>query len=170
MRTLCRDLARSIPRATRINRGKLNLGGVAEQALESNADRVVILDRWKGGPGKVELFRVGSWGLTPVPPIFYIAGVRLRREFEAVTRPPHDLVVTTPPECPPETEKIAESLASFLQIPVSTVEEAASKYSTSMHVSSGPSSLTRITFLLLPEAVEVGPSLTLSHTAWETRG
>ncbi len=169
MRTLCRDLAHSIPRATRINRGKLNLSGVAEKALESNADRIVILDRWKGGPGKVEFFQVGSGGLTPVPPMFYVAGVRLQREFKAGIRPPRDLVVTTPPEGPPETEKIAESLASFLQIPVSTVAEAASKYPASMHVSSGPSGLTQITFLLLPEALEVGPRLTLSHTAWEIR-
>ncbi|RLI44046.1 Brix domain containing protein, partial [Candidatus Bathyarchaeota archaeon] len=69
IRTFCRDLARSIPNVVRVNRGKLSLDGVAERAIEFDADRVVIINRWKGGPGKIELFEVGQEGLVLVPPI-----------------------------------------------------------------------------------------------------
>ncbi|MFQ5836261.1 MAG: Brix domain containing protein, partial [Candidatus Bathyarchaeia archaeon] len=81
IRTFCRDLARSIPNVVRVNRGKLSLDGIAEKALEFNADRVVIVDRWKGGPGKIEFFKIGQEGLVPVPPIMYVASIKLQREF-----------------------------------------------------------------------------------------
>ena len=169
IRTLCHDLARSIPKALRVNRGKMSLDGVAEKALELNADRVIIVNRWKGGPGKIELFQVGLGGLNPVPPLLYIAGVRLQREFKVRTRPVQSLAVTTVPEAPPETAKIADSLANFLKAPLSSMREAVSKYRASMHISSNASERTEITFLLLPEAVEAGPRITLSHTLWENR-
>jgi len=170
MRALARDLARSIPHAIRVNRGKMSLEGVAERALEAEAGRVILLERWKGGPGRVRLFRVGSGGLALVPPVLRLAGVRLQREFEARTRPTRSLVVTVPSEAPPETRRIAEALADFLGVSASTMGEAAPERSVSMHVSPDPSHRARITFLLLPEAVEVGPRLTLSHVDWEARG
>lgn len=169
MRTLCRDLARSIPKAFRVNRGKMSLDGVAEKALELNADRVVILNRWKGGPGKIELFQVGSGGLSPVPPLLYVAGVRLQREFKKRTGPIKSIAVTTTPEASPEVVKIAESLANFLRAPLSSVGEAVSRYQASMRLSSNASGHIQITFLLFPEAVEAGPRITLSHALWEKR-
>jgi len=170
IRALARDLARSIPHAIRVNRGKMSLEGVAERALEAEAGRVILLERWKGGPGMVRLFRVGPGGLTGVFPVLRLAGVRPQREFKARTRPTRPLVVTIPPEASPETRRIAEALADFLGVSASTVGEAAPGRSTSLHVSPDPSHRGRITFLLLPEAVEVGPRLTLSHVAWEARG
>ena len=56
IRTLCRELAHVIPNAVRVNRGKLSLDGVAERALEFGADHVIIIDRWKGGPGEIQFF------------------------------------------------------------------------------------------------------------------
>lgn len=43
IRKFCHDVERSIPDVIRINRGKLNLDGIAEKALELNADRVIII-------------------------------------------------------------------------------------------------------------------------------
>jgi len=52
IRSFCHDFASCLPNIVRINRGKLNLDGIVEKTLEINADRVVIIDRWKGGLGK----------------------------------------------------------------------------------------------------------------------
>jgi len=166
IRTLCQDLARSIPKVVRINRGKLSLDGVAERALELNADRVIVVDRWKGGPGKIKLFRVEPAGLTPVPPLMYVAGIRLQREFKAGTKAVRSLVVTTAPENPPEVAKIAENLSNFLNFPMSSINEAASKYQASMHVSYNASGRVQITFMLLPQMVEVGPRIAVSSVVW----
>jgi len=169
IRTLCHDLARSIPNVVRINRGKLSLDGIAEKALELNADRVIVVDRWKGGPGKIELFRVEPAGLTPVIPLMYVAGIRLQREFEAKTKAVRSLAVTTAPENPPEITKIAENLSNFLNFPLSSIDEAASKYQASMHVLRNASGRIQITFMLLPQMVEIGPRITISRVVWENQ-
>jgi len=169
VRTLCHDLARSIPNVVRINRGKLSLDGIAERALELNADRVIVVDRWKGGPGKIELFRVESAGLTPVPPLMYVAGIKLQREFEAGTKVLRSMAVTTAPENPSEVTKIAENLSNFLNFPIFSIDEAASKFQASMHVSYNASGRIQITFMLLPQMVEIGPRITISRVVWENQ-
>ena len=167
IRTLCHDFAHSIPNIIRINRGKLNIDGIAERAVELNADRIVVIDRWKEGLGKIKLFRIEPTGLIPVPPLMYVAGVRLQREFEAETKHVRSIVVTTEPENPPETVRIAECLSDFFNLPRLSVDEAATKYQASMHVSFNASQRIQITFMLLPQMIEIGPRITLSRLVWE---
>ncbi len=167
IRTLCRELARVIPNTVRVNRGKLSLDGVAERALELGADRVIIFDRWKGGPGKIQFFHAGAEGLTPVPPALYVSGVRLQREFKKRMRKIRSLALTVSPEGSSQTEKLAEALSNFLKVPKSTEKYVPSAYRASMYVSSDVSGSVQITFMLPPEGVEVGPRITLSHLVWE---
>ncbi len=167
IRTLCRELARVIPNAVRVNRGKLSLDGVAERALEFGADRAIILDRWKGGPGKIQFFHTGSEGLIPVPPTLYVSGVRLQREFKTKVRKNRPLTLTASSEGSSQTEKLAEALSNFLKVPKSTEERIPSAYWASMHISSDASGSVQITFRFIPEGVEVGPRITLSHLVWE---
>lgn len=167
IRTLCHDFVRSVPNVVRINRGKLNLDGIAERAVELNMDRIVVIDRWKGGPGKIKLFRIEPTGLFSVPPLMYVAGVRLQREFEAKTKHVRSLVVTTKPGNPPETVRIAERLSDFFNLPRLSIDEAATKYQASMYISLNASRRTQITFMLLPQMVEIGPRITLSKLVWE---
>ena len=167
IRTLCHDFTRSVPNIVRINRGKLNLDGIAERAVELDADRIVVIDRWKGGPGKIKLFRIEQTGLFSVPPLIYVAGIRLQREFEAKTKHVRSLVVTTDSEKPPETIRIAERFSDFFNLPKLSIDEAATKYQASMHVSLNASYHTQITFTLLPQMVEIGPRITLSKLVWD---
>ncbi|MEM2935881.1 MAG: hypothetical protein QW231_01745 [Candidatus Bathyarchaeia archaeon] len=169
IRTLCRELAHLIPNAVRINRGKLNLDGVAERALEFGTDRVIIFDRWKGGPGKIQFFSAGSEGLIPLPPTLYVSGVRLQREFKTKVRKIRPITLTVSPEGSSQTEKLAEALSNFLKVPKSTEENVPSTHRASMRISSDASGSVQITFRLLPEGVEVGPRITLSHVSWETQ-
>ena len=167
IRTLCHDFAHSVPNIVRINRGKLNLDGIAERVVELNADRIVIIDRWKGGPGKIKLFRMEPTSLFSVPPLMYVAGVRLRREFDAKTKHVRSLVVTTERENPPETVRIAERLSDFFNLSMLSIDEAAAKYQASMHVSLDGSRRTQITFMFLPQMVEIGPRISISKLVWE---
>jgi rRNA maturation protein Rpf1 len=167
IRTLCHDFTRYVPNVFRINRGKLNLDGIAERAVELNADRIVVINRWKGGPGKIKLFRIEPNGLITVPPLMYVASVRLQREFEVKTKHVRSLVVTTEPENPPEIVRVAERLSDFFNLPRLSIDEAARKYQASMHVSLNASRRTQITFMLFPQMVEIGPRITLSKLVWE---
>ena len=170
MRTLCHDLTRSIPNLVRINRGKLNLEGIAEKAFELNADRVILIDRWKGGLGKIKLFQAGPEGLILLPPLIFVRDILLQRELKGVRyKILHSLTITTSLENSPQVIKVAESLSSFLNVPVSTMDMAASRYDAAMHVSSGALNQIQITFMF-PQAMEIGPRITISQVVWEVRG
>lgn len=167
MRTFCHDLARSIPNTVRINRGKLSLTEVAEKALENNAGKVIIVDRWKGGPGKINLFKVNSEGLEAVAPLIYLKGVRLQRTFgRARVKPVHSLALVLP-EKTNEMFRLGKALSNFLGIPTLSMEKAAENFQAAMIFSLDSAKRTRVSFILLPERVEVGPRMTLSHVIWE---
>jgi U3 small nucleolar ribonucleoprotein protein IMP4 len=171
IRTFCRDLARSIPNVVRINRGKLSLDGIAEKTLELNANQVIIVDRWKGGPGKIEFFKIGQEGLVSFPPIMYVSSIKLQRELDKVkAKPVRSLIITTSSEKSDEIIRIARSLSNFLNVPLSQMDKAVSKSKTSMHILTDDLHRTQVTFMLfIPENVEIGPRITLSHVAWEIK-
>jgi len=167
IRTFCRDLVSSIPDVVRVNRGKMSLDGVAERAIELEADRVVVVDRWRGGPGKINLFQIGSTGLKSVPPLMLIGGIRLRREFKEVTRRNRSSAITMKPEDSAELERVAGRMSQFFDLPVLSVDEAARKHGASMHFSFDSSRHIQITFMRLQRMVEIGPRVTLSKLIWE---
>jgi len=167
IRSFCRDFVNSIPDVVRVNRGKMSLDGVAERAIEVDADRVVVVDRWRGGLGKINLFRISSTGLKSVPPRMLITGIRLRREFEEVTRRARSSAITMEPEDSPELERIAERLSQYFDLPVLSLDEADKRQRASMHFSFDSSRRLQITFMRLQRMVEIGPRVTLSKLVWE---
>jgi len=159
IRTFCNNLTRVMPSIVRVNRGKMSIGEVAEKALEYGADRVVIVDRWQGGPGKIEFFHVGSSGLVHVPPILYVAGIRLQREFAPTKlKRVHSLVIT---QSVHNSVQIVDSLAKFFSLPILLEKEALSKYQVTMRISHDATGRVQITFMQLPQKVEIGPRITL---------
>jgi len=79
MRTLCREICHNLPFAVRINRGKLNIEGIAEKSLEHSAEKVMIIERWKFGLGKIQLFNLKPERLKKVPPTIYLRNAKFRR-------------------------------------------------------------------------------------------
>jgi U3 small nucleolar ribonucleoprotein protein IMP4 len=167
IRTLCKDLANVIPQAVRVNRGKMSLDDVAEKAIELEADRVIVVDRWHGGPGRINFFQITPTGLRPVPPPMVIAGIRFRREFKEGTKRIKSSVITVDPVDSSELQRIADHLSQFLGLPVLSVDEASGKNVVSMHLSFGTSRRPQISFLQLQRIVEIGPRVTLSKLVWE---
>ena len=167
IRTFCRDLANSIPDAVRINRGKMSLDGVAEKAIEVEADKVVVVDRWQGGPGRISLYRLGSSGLYFVPPLMLIKGIRLRREFKNVKKRGQSSVITFSPENSSALENIAGQLSQFFGLPFYSLDDATEKYVAAMHLSFDRSGCLQLTFKRLQRMVEIGPRVTLSKLIWD---
>ncbi|MEM3730623.1 MAG: hypothetical protein QXG27_00685 [Candidatus Bathyarchaeia archaeon] len=171
MRTLCRDLSHTLPNIIRINRGKLSLEGLAETALNFNASKVAVVDRWKGGPGKIEFFIVKHGVLERIPPLVYVRGVKFRRDFGENMpkgRRIKSLAISASSKENFEIKRFEGFLSEFLQIPISSIENAVGERRDAiMQVLMDHTNHLVVTFRLVPEMVEVGPKITISHLIWE---
>lgn len=164
MRTFCNDLAHVLPSLLRVNRGKMSTDEVAEKALEYDAERVVIVDRWHGGWGSIKFFQVDESGLASVLPVIHVAGVRLRREFSVSgVKPALSLAVSEPSE---KVLMAADALSKFFGIPLSSSDEAIGSGSTVVYVSVDMPNKIVITFMVVPNHVEVGPRIVVSRMEW----
>ena len=167
IRTFCNDIARVIPNIVRVNRGKMSTNDLAEKALETNADRAVIVDRWERGIGKIEFFQLSSEGLASVPPILFIVDVRLQREIaQTRLKPIHSLAMIQPTPTS-NSVQLADALAEFFNVPTLSEKEATSNHQAAIHISRNAKERVQVTFTQLPNMVEVGPRMTLGRVEWE---
>jgi len=148
----------------------MSFESLAEKALELDADRAILVDRWKGGPGKIEFFRLKE-GLKLVPPLIYLKGVKLRREFETEIRRVQAVAIAASSDKDIELQKLADALSDFLQLPkkdVQTLKQTQkAKRKTALYVSRGKDGQIQLTFMLVPAWVEAGPRMRLSHLIWD---
>ncbi|MGC9345405.1 MAG: hypothetical protein ACP5ER_01250 [Candidatus Bathyarchaeales archaeon] len=155
----------------RINRGKLSLEGIAEKALELDAEKAVIVDRWKGGLGKIQFFRISEKGLDAVPPLIYVRDIKLRRDFRGNMpkgRRIKSVAMASSRKAPLEVKRLEKALSEFFGIPILPFDEVVNrKYDAAMRISADLSNCIIITFKLMPKLVEVGPRLRVSHLVWE---
>jgi rRNA maturation protein Rpf1 len=166
IRTFCRDLAYSIPDVVRVNRGKMSLDGVGEKAIELDADKIIIVDRWQGGPGKISLFQISN-GLKPVMPTMLLSNMRLKRELNERTSRICASVITIAPNIPSALKQAAESLSKFLHLPLLSLGDTVDCHRASLHFSVDSSQKLNATFMLLGQLLEIGPRLTLSRLIWD---
>jgi U3 small nucleolar ribonucleoprotein protein IMP4 len=169
IRTFCRDLANSIPDIIRVNRGKMSLDGVAEKAIEVNADHVIIVDRHHSTSGTINLFQVLSNGLKPVPPVILLSGICLQRELKEGTKRQCSSVITIKPKDLAELKQFAWQMSRFLGLPILSMDKAIENHRVSMHFLLDFSRRLQVTFMILNRMVEIGPRLTLSRLVWEVR-
>jgi rRNA maturation protein Rpf1 len=171
MRTLCRDISYTFPYVVQINRGKLSLEGIAEKALELDVEKVMVVDRWKGGPGKMEFFEVRQGGLEGAPPIIYLRSVKFRRDFGEKmpkVRRIKSVAMAVSSKENFEVKKTENALSAFFVVPTLSFEEAVnSKYDVVMQILTDSSNRITITFKLVPELAEVGPRIEISYLVWE---
>ncbi|MGB9778449.1 MAG: hypothetical protein ACP5LB_01615 [Candidatus Bathyarchaeia archaeon] len=170
MRTLCREICHNLPFAVRINRGKLNLEGIAEKSLEHGAEKVMIIERWKFGLGKIQLFNVKPEGLKKVQPTIYVHNAKFRRNLAEETmkgRKIKSLAIAVSQHENSEVKKLEKALSDFFAIPVFSFREAINrKCDAAMQIKINPRKDLIITFMLLPEMVEVGPQIWVSRIDW----
>jgi len=166
VRTLCRDLAYVIPSLKRVNRGKMSLHDVGEKAVDVGADKVLIIDRWKGGPGRMRFFEVKE-GLSQVPPQLYIRGVKLRRDFK-IRKPSSHRLFIGDLEKALEVRRLGEMFSRFFELPIIELNEMDSHDNFMiMRLSPDLNHTIRVSFYLMPKNLEVGPRIRISHAVWE---
>lgn len=170
VRSLCNDLARSIPGLVKINRGKMSLFDLAEKAVQMNIGKIIVVDRWKGGPGRIRFFRIIDGKIGEKSPRLYVSGVRLRRELGASEKNDQKIIrrifLDSTEIGGSEVEKLASSLSEFFEIPILKIEETPSIYDVYLRFTRCEDCLTCISFYTLPSNAEIGPRIKISHVAW----
>lgn len=171
VRSLCNDLACSIPGLVRVNRGKTSFFDLAEKAVQMKIEKIVVIDRWKGGPGRIRLLRIIDGKMRECAPRLYISGIKLKREFTASKEISRKLVKCVFLDLGEisnvEVERLASSLSEFFEVPTFKVEEAPSNYDAYLRFTSGEDCLACISFHALPSNAEIGPRIKISHVAWQ---
>jgi len=166
IRTLCKDLAHAIPSLKKVNRGKMSLYEAGEKAIDIGADKMLIIDRWKGRPGRIRFFEVKE-GISQIPPQLYICGVKLRRDFKTERTSSHRLFIEDSNEAP-EIQRLSEMFSRFFELPIIELEKTEGHGDfVVMRLSLEPDSIIRVSFYLMPKKMEVGPRIRISHAVWE---
>jgi len=171
MRTFCRDISHTFSNIVRINRGKLSLEGIAEKALELGAEKVMVIDRWKEGSGRIRFFRISGRGLDVIPPLIYMKSIKLRRDFGENMpkgRRVKSVAIMSPRKVPLEVKKVESALSEIFGPRILSFDEVVNrKHDAAMQISADPSNYIVVTFKLIPELVEIGPRIKISHLTWE---
>jgi rRNA maturation protein Rpf1 len=174
MRTLCRDISCTFPNVQRINRGKLSLEGIIERALEFNAAKVVIVERWVQGTVKIQLFEIRQSNLAGILPIIYVHNVKFRSDFVEKAhkdRRTKAIAIAGSSNENFDVKRLENVLSNFFEIPIIPIEEVIrSKHDAVMQILIDSSNRIAITFSIVPELIEIGPQIAMSHLVWELKG
>jgi rRNA maturation protein Rpf1 len=174
MRTLCKDISCTFSNVQRINRGKLSLEGIIERTLEFNAAKVAIVERWVQGTAKIQLFEIRQSSLVGLPPTIYVRHVRFRRDFGEQAhkdRRIKSIAIASSSNENFDVKRLENVLSNFFEIPIIPTEEAIrSKHGAVMQISTDSSNRIAITFGIVPELIEIGPQIGVSHLVWELKG
>jgi len=169
IRTFCNELSRTMPNLVYVNRGKMSADEVAEKALDYEADRAVIVDRWHGGPGDIKLFKVEESGLISFPPNVHVARIRLQKEFEAARVVPADSIVVDALGRRELLLRLSSALSDFFNIPIKSITERSEESKTLMYLLQDEIGRVVITFLSQPNQVETGPRIIASSLEWQVQ-
>ncbi|MEM2094729.1 MAG: hypothetical protein QXI32_05475 [Candidatus Bathyarchaeia archaeon] len=166
IRKVCRDLRRVLGNTVYVNRGKHSLRKLIEEALLLGHDKLLLLNRWKGNPGKMELY-----DLVPVVrrrfPIIYLHSAICQRELggKAADGAARSLVLDS---ANLEVIRLAEALEQFLEIPRRPPEVCVEGIYMVLEDISGHTAL--ITFKRSPDCREIGPRLVIRNLVWSELG
>jgi len=142
----------------------LSLEAVAERCFELKCDKALIVQRWMGGPGKIQLLELRNSDLTEIPPLVYLAEAKLRREYGTVGRFQAE-AITIQSEANSELARLAKSLSNFFQMPLVTLPPRGS-YRVALHIMQHSKWKAKVVLTSLPSIREIGPSLTIKRVRW----
>jgi len=165
IRSLASELSHSIPKSRRLNRGKLSLEALAERCFELKCNRALILQRWMGGPGRIQLLEFRNSDLTQIPPLIYLAEVKLRREHRTLGRFQAE-AITVQSKANSELVRLAKSLSNFFELPLVALPCGGS-YRVALNVLQHSKWKAKVVLGSPPPIREIGPSLTIKHLSWE---
>ena len=166
IRAFCHDLAEAMPNVMYVNRGKMNNDEIAEKTLEHDATRVIVVDRWQGGPGVLRLFEVGESGLVSTPPVIHVASMKLRRDLGASRVKPASSIIAAKHDGFDDSVGLGNALSGFFGISIIETKDVVKTGSTILSISPDKSGRIMMTFVKEPNHREVGPRVLILRVEW----
>lgn len=163
IRSFTKDVSHSHPATTLLSRGKLGLVDLATAARRLGSNQILVVSRWMGGPGRIELLRLDS-NLAFLFSTLYLKEVRLQREY-TTHRAPKAEIVTIPRNLRPDTARFARWYSELFGMRLLD-SEAAGNHKASIHVTDDPHTI-RVTLTSPPAEMEIGPSFTIRQINWK---
>ncbi len=140
--------------------------GVMEEALSLGHDRLMLLDRWKGAPGKIMLYVLAP-SIQHYFPIVYLSSVVTQQELETprVETPAKRMVIESSTL---EVQLLAEAFGDFIGMKRLGPAEAGARVNF-ITFGDARNHTATITFNRLPERIEIGPRLVVRHLVWSEK-
>ena len=128
VRSFCRELGSSIAHAVKMNRGKKGMEALALEALRLGANRMVVVQSFKGNPSRMDFYELSPQGYRKLSPTILLSGVRLLREASRgslMVKPKRRLsrsLIVYPSKVDGEVKKLCLNLSYVLNLPVSPID------------------------------------------------
>jgi len=131
---------------------------VSQKALESGANKVILVKRWKGGIGSITLDSLPfNYGKSVT---LFISGVKTQLELGKRTVIRDGLVITFEQNLSKTVKNLAEVFSNFLNVPLIEEKEGLHEcYKASAHFTGFRNDETKIAFTMPPMVKEIGPIL-----------
>lgn len=159
-RRLSKELARYLPRASRLVRGRLSLRRMADQLAATGQSRLVLVYRRFGGPSQLELMSLEDNELKRIPPTIITQDVKFTTTDRKGCRVKVACVVVESRDALP----LAKVLSDFLGLPL--VEQKRCDFKYSLHLSHEPRKGLRLTIMSVPERRMQGFAITIKQLRW----
>ncbi|MFH0847903.1 MAG: hypothetical protein V1857_00170 [archaeon] len=154
-----RDLNHSIPNTRTLRRGKTSTREMPKQVSAEQCDRLIVVHRWHGGPGRLEFYKLNEKGLVTHYPIILLRGVKLRREYGVKGRFTAQGITC---ENNQTIFRLGAALSEFLDLP-QTKEH---NFEVSLHMSCSNDDTIRISIADPNNGAEFGPSMSVDRLIW----
>jgi len=165
IRTLCNDLSRILPNSLRINRGKLNFEGIVDKALIVNADRLIIIEKWKGGFSKIKLYTI-SPKVSLFYPIINLSHVKTQNDLGFRKTIHKKLAITIQQNTSKDVNRLAHALSKFIKLPIESIQKDL-PYQASIHFSNLKKCWMKIAVTMPPILKEVDPIFIVNKLLWD---
>ncbi len=171
VRSLVKELARVIPGAIKLNRGKLSIEELFSLAKGLGAKRVVIVCRGlMGNPGRIIFLDTSEEEVSFYPLILRILGVKLAREHGVKATRPRGLVVV-PGNLDDEVVQLSQELASVLclnciELPLEELSSIQAHYGGALLVERRGGKAFVLRFINTSDLKPIGPRLTVGNVVY----
>jgi hypothetical protein len=150
-----------------MNRGKSNMDSLAERALEREATKIIIIDRWKGNIGRMKLFEIGDSGLVQEYPIIHVRNVSLPRKHKAMLPGTvRSLVIQLEGGAPAQAKRLTDDLWRFFETSPETAKRIQAESNQITMQISAQRPFIQISLVKGKQRPETGLRLDVSHLTW----
>jgi rRNA maturation protein Rpf1 len=161
IREFCKDLFEVIPCSIKLNRGKLSIEGICSMASDLGATGVAVVEREKGGPGRIVLLKSDVNGTWLRASALRLSHIRTRREHGSKGRGPKVEAIVAAQDMDRRERGPVDDIATLLGLVV--VEPPAKPVYRCVIEASPCDGEVEFVVKVYPGGNQVGPSFVVEH-------